>query len=53
MLPCNVMVYEDDDGHAVVTAVDPMQTLARDHPGLEAVAREVREKLRRVVAALR
>lgn len=53
MLPCNVIVYEGDDGRAVVTAVDPMQTLARDHPGLEAVAREVREKLGRVVAALR
>lgn len=53
MLPCNVIVYEGDDGRAVVTAVDPMQTLARDHPGLEAVAREVRGKLGRVVAALR
>lgn len=53
MLPCNVIVYEGDDGRAVVTAVDPMQTLARDHPGLEAVAREVRERLGRVVAALR
>ncbi len=53
MLPCNVIVYEDDDGRAVVTAVDPMQTLAREHPGLEPVAREVRDKLGRVVEKLR
>jgi len=53
MLPCNVIVYEDDDGCAVVTAVDPMQTLAREHPGLQPVAREVRDRLGRVVAALR
>lgn len=53
MLPCNFIVYEGDDGRAVVTAVDPMQTLARDHPGLQSVAREVQEKLARVVANLR
>ncbi|MDH4036297.1 MAG: DUF302 domain-containing protein [Candidatus Krumholzibacteria bacterium] len=53
MLPCNVIVYEGDDGRAVVTAVDPMQTLAREHPVLEPVAREVQEKLTRVVEKLR
>ncbi|HEX5131678.1 MAG TPA: DUF302 domain-containing protein [Candidatus Krumholzibacteria bacterium] len=53
MLPCNVIVYEDDNGKVVVTAVDPMQTMAHDHAGLEAVAAEVREKLTRVIATLR
>lgn len=53
MLPCNVIVYEGDDKRAVVTAVDPMQTLAREHAGLEPVAREVRDKLGRAIAALR
>jgi uncharacterized protein (DUF302 family) len=53
MLPCNVIVYEGDDGRAVVTAVDPMQTLAREHAGLESVAREVRDKLGRVIEKLR
>ena len=53
MLPCNVIVYESDDLRAVVTAVDPMQTLAREHAGLEPVAREVRDRLGRVIAALR
>lgn len=53
MLPCNVVVYESDDHRAVVTAVDPMQTLAREHAGLEPVAREVRDRLSRVLEALR
>lgn len=53
MLPCNVIVYEGDNGRAVVTAMDPMQTLAREHPGLQPVAREVRGMLERVVEKLR
>jgi uncharacterized protein (DUF302 family) len=53
MLPCNVIVYEDDGGKTVVTAVDPMQTMAHGHAGLESLAREVREKLTRVMQALR
>lgn len=28
MMPCNVTVYEADDGHAVVTAIDPRRTIA-------------------------
>ena len=30
MLPCNVIVYEGDDGKAVVSAIDPMATIAVD-----------------------
>lgn len=52
MLPCNVVVYEDDAGHAVVTAVDPMQTMAAGHPALAAIAEEVRGKLVRVLERL-
>ncbi len=48
MLPCNVVVYEDDQGKAVVTAVDPMQ-MAAAHPGLADVAREVQQRLSRVL----
>jgi uncharacterized protein (DUF302 family) len=53
MLPCNVIVYENEDGRAVVTAVDPMQTLARDHAALEPVAREVSDRLGRFIEKLR
>ena len=52
MLPCNVVVYESDAGHAVVTAIDPMQTIATQHPGLLPIAEEVRGKLTRVLERL-
>ncbi|ABC83696.1 DUF302 domain-containing protein [Anaeromyxobacter dehalogenans] len=49
MLPCNVIVYEGDDGKAVVTAVDPMQTIAAARPELAPIASEVRARLARVL----
>jgi uncharacterized protein (DUF302 family) len=50
MLPCNVIVYEDD-GHAVVVAVDPMQNpAAREDPRVRKVAETVRVKLGRALA---
>jgi uncharacterized protein (DUF302 family) len=52
MLPCNVIVYEGDDGRAVVHAVDPMQTIAAGDPQLSRLAATVREKLERVLARL-
>ena len=52
MLPCNVVVYETDDGKAVVTAVDPMQTVAREHPVLIPIAETVRRKFTRVLESL-
>lgn len=52
MLPCNVIVYEGDDGKAVVVAIDPMQTVAGANDKLAPVAREVREKLTRVLEKL-
>jgi len=51
MLPCNVVVYEDA-GRAVVTAIDPTQTIAAHHPGLLPIAQEVRDKLARVLERL-
>jgi uncharacterized protein (DUF302 family) len=53
MLPCNVIVYEGDDGRAVVTAVDPMQTpAAQADPRIAEVATAVKDKLGRVLALL-
>ncbi len=51
MLPCNVIVYEEGD-HAVVTAVDPMQTIAAQDERLKPIADEVRGKLARVLERL-
>jgi len=50
LLPCNVVVYEGDDGKAVVMAVDPMQTIAAAKPEVRKVAEQVRERLERVMA---
>ena len=52
LLPCNVVVFEGDDGKATVIAVDPMQTLAAARPELAPIAAEVRARLARVVAGL-
>jgi uncharacterized protein (DUF302 family) len=50
MMPCNVVVYEGDDGKAVVMAIDPLQTMAVASPEVRAVAEQVREQLARVVS---
>ena len=51
MLPCNVIVYEDDDKHAVVAAIDAeaMLSVIGDRPEIAAVAKQVNEKLKRVI----
>jgi len=54
MMPCNVVVWEGDDGKTVVAAIDPMATFAAQGgpPALQEVAAEVRTKLERVVARM-
>jgi uncharacterized protein (DUF302 family) len=52
MMPCNVVVYEGDDGLAVVTAIDPMATIASTNTGLNVIAGEVKFGLQRVLAAI-
>ena len=52
MLPCNVVVYEGDDGKAVVNVIDPMQTFAVAEPGLKPIADEVRDRLARALERL-
>ena len=53
MLPCNGVVYEDDDGNAVVSAIDPTKTIAATGvPELEELAATVRDKLAAALALL-
>ncbi|RMF85115.1 MAG: DUF302 domain-containing protein [Nitrospinota bacterium] len=49
LLPCNVIVYEEDGG-SVVSAIDPIAALRiTENPALEDLAREVYERLERVI----
>jgi uncharacterized protein (DUF302 family) len=53
MLPCNVVVHEDDQGKAVVLAVDPTATIAASgRPELAGVAEKVKAKLTAALARL-
>jgi len=53
LMPCNVIVYETDEGKTVVSAVDPMQTMAaQGDPALRPLAEEVQQKLRRAIDSL-
>lgn len=46
LMPCNVAVYEDDNGKAVVVAVDPVKTMATGGDAkMQALAQQVRVKL--------
>ena len=52
MLPCNVVVYEGDDGKAVVLAIDPTQAIAATNPAVRPIADMVRERLERVLSRI-
>jgi uncharacterized protein (DUF302 family) len=53
LLPCNVVIYEDDQGRTVVSLIKPAEMFkVVKNPGLEAVAGEVDAKIRRVFDAL-
>lgn len=49
MLPCNVVVYENDGGGCVVEAIDPTKTMAAADPALAQLAETVRGKLAAVL----
>jgi uncharacterized protein (DUF302 family) len=53
MLPCNVAVYEADDGHAVVTTIDPVRAMAaHESPAMHALAAKVQGRLEKVLSKL-
>ena len=53
LLPCNVVVREDETGHIHVEFMDPASVLSLvDHHGIEPLAAEVKLKLQRVAAAV-
>ena len=53
LLPCNVLVREDDEGKVHVSFMDPGSVLGLvDNPDVEPLAEQVKERLERVLAAL-
>ncbi len=53
LLPCNVLVREDEAGQVHVSFMDPAAVLGLvNKPEIEPLARQVSEKLNRVFAAL-
>ena len=53
LLPCNVVVREEDEGRLVVAFMDPVAVLQMTpNPEIAQVAREVRERLERVKSEL-
>lgn len=53
LLPCNVVVTVDDDGNAVVSALDPakmFELVGRDD--VQPIAEEVKERLQKVIDAV-
>ena len=52
LLPCNVIVYEEDGG-TTVAAFDPVAAMGlAQNPALEDVAREAKERLKRALESL-
>ncbi len=53
LLPCNVIVYDDEEGGSAVSIVDPLIMLGVVvNPSLDKIADEARARLQRVAAAL-
>lgn len=56
LLPCNVVLYETDDGKTILGAIDPLQTLGAsaeaEGAGIANLAREVGVRLERALATL-
>ena len=53
MLPCNVIVQELGNNEIEVAVIDPIASMmAIENPDLAGIAREIKEKLERVIANL-
>lgn len=53
LLPCNVLVREDDNGHVRVSFMDPESVLSLvDHPDVAKLAVQVKQRLQRVLSKL-
>ena len=53
LLPCNVIVYEEDDGGSVIAAIDPQSMVAvTNNATLQEISTEARRRLERALNAV-
>jgi uncharacterized protein (DUF302 family) len=53
LLPCNVIVYEQEGGGSVVSALNPMAAFGMvNNPQMQEVAEQVTEKVKRAIDSL-
>ena len=53
LLPCNVVVYEDDNGKVAVSFINPKEMFkVVDNPDVQGIAEEVDAKMRRALDAV-
>lgn len=53
LMPCNLIVYENDEGGCTVSAVDPVIAMSMiENPALALIAKEVRERMERIITSL-
>ena len=53
LLPCNVIVFEKEDGSIAVSMVNPREMFkVVENPGMEALAGQVDEKIKKALAAV-
>jgi uncharacterized protein (DUF302 family) len=54
MLPCNIVVIDQENGTTEIAAVHPISSMmAIQNPALEPLAKEITEKLKRVIDLLK
>ncbi len=52
-MPCNVLVYENEDGTTTLSAMDPVAAMeVVGNPELTGLAREIKEKIERALNSL-
>ncbi len=53
LLPCNVVVYDGDDGNIVVSAVNPERLInVTDNPDLDPIGEDAHERFERALESL-
>lgn len=53
LLPFHIVIYENDEGGATVAAIDPVVVMSMiENPALAIIAREMREKLARIIGEI-